>query len=146
MNNNEKFIAFILAIGIMFLILGFASIARATPSGGYGQPFYTKTQQGKTIVYGRATCKSTGAVAFAVSASGAQSIIMRNAGPSTVYICPADSADCVSTAGSSTNPGYLAGMFLKADDALVLDKATTVTSGWKCWASTDTPLNFFAEQ
>ena len=125
MKDFKKYIApLLISLGLLILALGILTkAAHATPSGGYGQPFYTKTQQGKSIVYGRATCKSAGAVAFAVSASGAQSIIMRNAGP-----------------------GYLSGMFLKADDALVLDKATTVTSGWKCWASTDTPLNFFAEQ
>lgn len=139
MNTQEKFLAFILAIGIMFLILGFANIAGATPSGGYGQPFYTLNQQGKTMVMGTATCGTSGSAVFLSGSSGAQSLMMRNAGSVNVYVCPAENTVC-------TAANYGDAMYLQPNDALVLDKATSVTGGWKCWSSTSATLHYLAEQ
>lgn len=139
MDHKDKLIAWTLAMGVLLLFLGLATMARATPSGGYGQPFYTLTQQGKTMVMGKVTCNSSGSAVFLQGSSGAQSIMMRNAGSATVYVCPADNAIC--DAGN-----YTSAMYLKVDDALVLDKSTTVTAGWKCWAASSVDLHYLAEQ
>ena len=141
MNTQEKFLAFILAMGIMFLILGFANVAGATPSGGYGQPFYTKTQQGKSVVAGRVSCDTDGAD-FGADFSDRASLIMRNIGTETVYICPASASTCIEASFEANS------MYLKTDDALILDKATNIGStGWKCFTKTSTAnLHYLTEQ
>jgi len=140
MDRKDKLIAWTLAIGVLLLFLGLATMARATPSGGYGQPFYTKHQQGKGVVTGRVTCDTNGEV-FGTSFSGRASLIMRNIGSETVYICPASASTCVEASFEANS------MYLKTDDALILDKATDVgTTGWKCFTKSSTAnLHYLTE-
>lgn len=143
MNKNEKFLVCTLAIGVIILLLGVVSIANATPSGAYGQPFYTKTQQGKSIDYGRVECDTDGAQFLADDSSRRASLIMRNAGASTVYVCPTGAVTCV--AGSDA---FVAGFYLKTDDSLIVDRANggTGTTGWSCFTiSGSSYLHYLAE-
>lgn len=140
MNMNEKLIAWTLAIVVLAILLAMAATANATPSGGYGQPFYTKTQQGRGVVTGRVTCDTNGEV-FGTSFSGRASLIMRNIGSETVYICPASASTCLVASFEANS------MYLKTDDALILDKATDVgTTGWKCFTKSSTAnLHYLTE-
>lgn len=141
MNMNEKLIAWTLAIAVLVILLAMAATANATPSGGYGQPFYTKTQQGKNVVAGRVSCDTDGAD-FGADFSDRASLIMRNIGTETVYICPASASTCVEASFEANS------MYLKTDDALILDKATNIGStGWKCFTKSSTAnLHYLTEQ
>ncbi len=103
-------------------------------NGGYGQPFYTKHQQGKGVVTRRVQCTEAG-VTFGQSFNGLSSIILRHTGANIAYLCPASAATC-----DATDDELVANsMYLKTDDALILDRATQIgDAGWKCFTVTGT--------
>ena len=119
---TKIFTPLVLTVGVAIIVIGLltSDAFGQNPTGNPDWPLWTRTSQGKTIVYGDIDCTIGGAT----FAGGGQSLMMQNVGTEYITVCPND--------GSCTVDN---GWRIAANAALILDKANAGAAEWKCFGS-----------
>jgi len=147
--NVEWVVIFVLTV--IIIVLSFATRGYATPSGGFGQPFFTMTQQGDRMALGLVNCADGGTAFLLDNSQKRESIIFRNTSNAVVTLCPTGK-----TARSYASNGVLSeatcsestGFPIAAEGVLVLDKGNAATSGtgWTCYGTGGTKVLYFISE
>ena len=141
----------IVILTLMIIMLSFATRGHATPSGGFGQPFFTMTQQGERMILGKVDCADGGTAFLTDNSKKRESIIFRNISDATVVVCPTGKS-----ARSYASNGVLSeatcveatGFPIASEGVLILDKGNAATSGtgWTCYGAGGTKTIYFISQ
>lgn len=147
--NVEWVVIFVLTV--IIIVLSFATRGYATPSGGFGQPFFTMTQQGERMILGKVDCADGGTAFLTDNSKKRESIVFRNASNAVVTLCPTGN-----NARSYASNGVLSegacsettGFPIASDGVLVLDKGNAATSGtgWTCYGTGGTKTIYFISE